>query len=120
MIKHIIASIFASLFMMMPASACFAEAIEGGGGQTRGYPGHNAELTGKKFTLPRPGNIIKVEGEGTAGFWIENTRNGSMVAQFDSFAEANGFALSAGSYRIFPNLKDGRDSAWVRITVNCP
>lgn len=110
------------LTLMFASSACAAATVVAGSGkQLRGTPGHNAELHGQLFTLPRDGSITLLEGEGTAGFWIENAR-GYLVASFDSLAEAQGYDLPRGSYRVFPNLKENpkANSAWVRITVTCP
>ena len=110
------------LFIIATTTLCFAATVEGGGRQTRGYPGHNAELYGAVFTLPRAGTIVSVAGEGTDGFWIERA-NGGLVRSFNSLNEAVGFSLPAGSYRALPNLRDYPEKAqrsWVRITVNCP
>lgn len=117
--KKSLVSIFLGLLIVMAVSVCFAATVVGSGGQTRGYSGHNAELKGQAFNLPADGSIVDIAGEGTAGFWIE-TRNGDLVANFNSFAEAQGYQLSGGTYYVYPNLRDGSNSAWVKVTFNCP
>lgn len=109
------------LIIMMTTSVCVAATIEGSGSQTRGTPGHAAELNGKTFTLPAYGTITDITGEGAEGFWIERA-DGSLVVNFNSLKEAAGYGLSAGSYRVLPNLRESPKAnyAWVRITVNCP
>lgn len=111
------------LVSLAATSLCFAATtVEGSGKQTRGYGSHNAELHGDIFVLPRAGTITNVTGEGTDGFWIEKA-DGQLVANFNTFKEAIGYSLPAGSYRVLPNLRDYPTKAsrsWVRITVNCP
>lgn len=114
--------VLVSVLVLLATSVCFAATIEGGGKQTRGYPGHDAELYGEVFVLPRQGTIASIAGEGTDGFWIE-TATGQLVVSFDSFKQAVGYTLPAGSYRALPNLRDYPEKApksWVRITINCP
>ena len=106
---------------LLTALAFAQTVVEGGGKQTRGYPGHNAELHGDVFTLPRPGTITSVAGEGTDGYWIE-TDSGTLVRNWDSFQQSYGYALPAGRYRALPNLRDNPKAmtSWVRVTVTCP
>ena len=116
-----ILSVLVVLLVFVSTSLCFAAVIEGGGRQSRGYPGHNAELYGQVFELPRAGTIAGVAGEGADGFWIE-TEAGALVRSFNSLNQGVGFTLRAGRYRVLPNLRDNpkADRSWVRITVNCP
>lgn len=115
---------FALLLVLVfatPVSMATAVVVEGSGGQIRGNPGRSAELSGKIFVIPKYGTITNIEGEGTAGFWIE-TNDGGLIANFGSFNEAMGYGLQAGSYRVLPNLKENpkAERAWVRIYVTCP
>jgi hypothetical protein len=116
--KMVISVVILILFGAMSVGLA-AATVTGGGKQVRGYPGHNAELSGDIFILPSAGTIVAVEGEHTDGFWIENSQ-GTMVASFGSLKQAQGYTLAAGKYRVLPNLEKGRNSAWVRVTFNCP
>lgn len=119
--KSSLLGVFLFVMILVTTSLCLAATIEGGGKQYRGYPGHNAELYGEVFTLPRAGTIVSVAGEGTDGFWIE-TAAGGLVQSFNTLNQAVGYTLPAGSYRALPNLRDNpkADRSWVRVTVNCP
>ena len=108
--------------IVLATSLCFAATIEGGGRQTRGYPGHNAELYGEVFVFFLTGTITNVTAEGTDGFWIEKA-SGENVISFNTLNQAIGYSLPASSKRVLPNLRDYPEKAnrsWVRITVNCP
>lgn len=107
------------LLMFVFSSFCLAATVTGRGKQTRGYPGHNAELYGETFNLPRAGTIASVDSYGASGFWIENSR-GDLIVNFDSVNQAIGYNLAAGSYRVLPNLKNGYDSCSVAVNFNCP
>ncbi|NTW51794.1 MAG: hypothetical protein HGB22_04325 [Chlorobiaceae bacterium] len=93
--------------------------VSGHGTQSRGYTGHNAEIHGQLFTLPGAGTITNIEGNGASGFWIEKG-SGEMVKNFNTLAEAKGYSLPAGSYRVIPNIRDGANSCGVTVTVTCP
>lgn len=82
------------------------------GTQERGVPGRNATLVSSPVRLRKPGVIDSVEG-GRAGFWIE----GRVRMTFDSPGEAVGTTLPAGTYRVYPNLPRGVDSASVTVYV---
>ncbi|MCX7781131.1 MAG: hypothetical protein N2491_09500 [Negativicutes bacterium] len=114
----VVSSIILVLFVF--TSICLAAAtVSGSGKQTRGRPGHNAELEGRLFTLPSAGTITSVDSQGADGFWIEDER-GVMIVNFNSVNEARGYVLRAGSYRVLPNLKNGFDSCWIHVTFTCP
>ena len=110
-----------SLLLMLTCAGYAMTTVEGSGGQTRGTPGHNAELSGPVFVVATPGTITNVAGEGTDGFWIEKD-DGTMVKNFENFKAANGFRLAAGKYRVRPNLRENpkADRAWVKVTVSSP
>lgn len=104
---------------LSPAISLAAATVSGSGTQSRGYPGHNAEIHGKLFSLPSAGMITSIDGQGTGGFWIEKG-SGELVVNFNSMAEAKGYSLPAGSYRIIPNLANGANSSRVTVTFTCP
>jgi hypothetical protein len=98
---------------------CLALGVEAGsatasGRQTRGTPGHNAELIGGQFEIPAgvTASITQVECSG-AGFWIE----GPVHRNFDNAAQAKGLRLGPGKYRALPNLKPNQQEASVAITA---
>jgi hypothetical protein len=109
--------------LLTATSVCVAATIEASGGQTRGYSGHDAERTGETFTLPKPCTIADVQGDGFAGFWIMPPMEvGGAGIPFDSIAQAKGYLLAAGTYRLQPSLRDKpqTNSAVVRVTFDCP
>jgi hypothetical protein len=108
------------LTMILWSAVSFAvTTVVGNGRQSRGYPGHNAEIHGDLFTLPGTGSITGVDGRGASGFWIEK-ESGDMVRNFNTLAQAQGYSLPAGSYRVIPNIKDGVNSCGVTVTFTCP
>ena len=110
----------ALLSLLLCTAVSFAATnVSGHGTQTRGYAGHNAEINGQLFTLPGAGTITNIEGNGASGFWIEKG-SGEMVKNFNSLAEAKGYSLPAGSYRVIPNIKDGANSCGITVTFTCP
>jgi hypothetical protein len=120
--KSIMIKTFACL-LLTATSVCFAMTIEGSGGQTRGYSGHDAERTVETFTLPMPCTIADVQGDGFDGFWImPPIAVGGAGIPFNSIAQAKGYLLAAGTYRLQPSLRENpkTDSAVVRVTFNCP
>ncbi len=121
MMKKWLASLpMALLSLLLCCAVSFAATkVSGHGTQTRGSAGHNGEIHGQLFTLPGTGTITDIEGQGTSGFWIEKS-SGEMVRNFNSTAEAKGFSLPAGSYRIIPNIKNGVDSCGITVTFTCP
>ena len=90
-----------------------AENVSGWGEQLRGE-GRDGKLNGKGFSVPRGkvGTIISVECNGD-GFWIE----GDVYQQFTPATSAIGFQLPPGDYKVFPNLRPGRNKAGVTVTV---
>lgn len=105
--------------MAVALVACLVVTVEAGsvtatGKQTRGTPGHNAELIGGSFEIPGgvTARITDVECSG-AGFWIE----GAVQKNFDSAAQAKGQTLGTGRYRALPNLKPGQNEASVSVTL---
>jgi hypothetical protein len=121
MMKKRFASLSIALLSLLLVSAVSfaASKVSGHGTQTRGYAGHNAEIRGQLFTLPGTGTISDIEGQGTSGFWIEKG-SGEMVRNFNTNAEAKGYSLPAGSYRVIPNIKDGANSCGITVTFTCP
>jgi hypothetical protein len=113
------ASLCMLLLLLWSTVSFAATTVVGEGQQSRGYPGHNAEIHGNLFTLPSAGSITAVEGRGASGFWIEKG-SGEMVRNFNTLAQAQGYSLSAGSYRVIPNIKDGVNSCGVTVTFTCP
>ncbi|HWR00386.1 MAG TPA: hypothetical protein VN371_00870 [Chlorobaculum sp.] len=110
----------ALLSLLLCSGVSFAAtSVSGHGTQTRGSAGHNAEIHGQLFTLPGSGTITSIEGNGASGFWIEKG-SGEMVKNFNTLAEAKGYSLPAGNYRVIPNIKDGANSCGVTVTVTCP
>lgn len=110
-------SLLAMLFLSTVASA--TTTVVGNGRQSRGYPGHNAEIHGDLFSLPAAATITAVDGRGASGFWIER-ESGAMVRNFDSLGEAQGYSLPAGRYRVIPNIRDGVNSCGIAVTFTCP
>jgi hypothetical protein len=121
MMKKRFSSLAVALLSILLCSALsFAmTTVSGSGRQSRGYSGHNAEIHGQLFTLPGTGTISNVEGTGASGFWIEKG-SGELVRNFNTIAQAKGYSLPAGSYRVIPNLKDGANSCGVTVTFTCP
>lgn len=110
----------ALLGLLLVSEVSFAATnVSGRGSQSRGYAGHNAEINGQLFTLPGTGTISNIEGNGASGFWIERS-SGEMVRNFNSIAEAQGYSLPAGSYRVIPNIRDGANSCGITVTFTCP
>jgi len=109
------------LLIISVSSVCLAATVTGAGRQVRGYPGHNAELSGAVFNLPVSGNITSATGEGTDGFWIE-PQNRSQIIMFNTFKQAIGYSLPAGNYRVLPGLRDNpkADTSWVTVTFTYP
>jgi len=105
--------------LLCSALSFAATKVSGHGTQTRGTVGRNGEIHGQLFTLPGTGTITDIEGQGTSGFWIEKV-SGEMVRNFNSNAEAKGYSLPAGSYRVIPNIKNGIDSCGITVTFTCP
>ncbi|NTU92842.1 MAG: hypothetical protein HGB29_01335 [Chlorobiaceae bacterium] len=106
----------ALLAMLLCSAVSFAGTVNGTGRQSRGYPGHNAEIHGQLFTLPATGTISNIEPNGASGFWIE-TESGTLVKNFDSVGQARGYSIPAGSYRIIPNIRDGVNSCSINVTI---
>lgn len=109
------------IFMVMilvasMSSVCFAGTVSGSGKQTRGYPGHNAEVYGDLFNLPTAGTITAATGEGTDGFWIDR-EDGSQAVLFNTFKQSIGYTLPAGKYRVLPGLRDNPKADRSRVTV---
>jgi hypothetical protein len=102
------------ILSMLMAGYASAENVTGSGTQIRGNMGKNAELKAKPFTLKKDSSIAAAE-DGGAGFWIEK-QGGGTVKNFDNAKSAIGFQLGAGTYYVYPNLKQGRDSATVTLT----
>lgn len=110
----------AILALLLWSTVSFAATtVVANGRQSRGYPGHNAEIHGDLFSLPGAGSITAVDPHGAAGFWIEKD-SGELVRNFNTVAESNGYSLPAGKYRVIPNLKDGVNSCSVAVTFTCP
>lgn len=103
----------ATLALAAPAQA---RDFTGGGSQTRGVPGRNAELRSDPVTLPAGCFIQSVDSQGMDGFWMEGTRKYT----FGTGAAARGAAVEAGQYRIYPELKSGAVRASVTVTFRCP
>ena len=96
------------------ATAAFAGNVKGWGEQVRGSAGSNAQLRGDPFTIPGGvvGTISTVACDGD-GFWID----GAARLVFNTASQANGARLKAGTYYVYPNLKQGQSRASVTITV---
>jgi len=110
-------SILLSLFLVLliAVTAASAASVKGWGEQVRGSAGLNAQLTGDPFTVPNGvvGTISFVNCDGD-GFWIQ----GSAHLVFNSASQANGARPKAGTYYVYPNLKQGQNRAGVTITVS--
>lgn len=107
------------LALIFVSSVSYAATVSGSGRQSRGYPGHNAEISGQLFTLPANGTISNIDSQGASGFWIEK-ESGEMVRNFDTIGESAGYSLPAGRYRVIPNIKDGFNTCWVNVTFTYP
>ncbi|EHM10661.1 hypothetical protein TheveDRAFT_1543 [Thermanaerovibrio velox DSM 12556] len=119
--KHWILALAALLVLSLAASA-MAGTASGSGTQIRGNPGRNAELRATPFDVPRGvvATITNASCDGD-GFWIE--RDGNVIGTFKSAGDAIGFTLSGGTYRVYPNLKEGQfkqETARVQVTVTWP
>lgn len=98
------------------ASAAQARDFTGGGSQTRGQPGRNAELRSDPVTLPAGCFIQAVDSIGMDGFWMEGQRKYTFV----SGPAARGAMVEGGQYRIYPELRSGVMHAKVTVTFRCP
>jgi len=85
------------------------------GRQIRGSIMHPAELISKEITLNRSYQVTNVETSGD-GFWFE--RNGQAGEVIDSRVGAKGTILPAGTYRVFPTLRNGQNEASVKVTLD--
>lgn len=99
---------------LLVCSAAMAATVTASGKQTRGYGGSNAKLEAAPVTLPSTATITNVSFSGN-GFWI-NDGYGNWIVSFYTVNEAKGYQLPAGTYAVYPNLKDGQSSAGVTVT----
>jgi len=110
----------AMVLVLLVAGSALAGTATGSGYQRRGAPGRNAELTSTPLIVPAgvTATITDVTCDGD-GFWIE----GPVSASFSTGAEAIGFRLPSGTYRFYPNLKEGQfpqQKAMVSVTATWP
>lgn len=117
--RNMIFLLTAALVLSLAACA-LAGSATGSGTQIRGNAGRNAQLISTPFEVP-PGvkaTIVNVACDGD-GFWMESSNGISQ--SFSSAGEAIGVKLPAGTYRVYPNLKEGQfkqETARVSVTVS--
>lgn len=106
-----------ALFFTMIVNVAFSQEIVLEGKQYKGI-GENAILWSKPVKITRTKVIYDFSGNNN-GFWI--TKNGLDYKPFWSlkFAQENakGQKLTPGTYRVYPNLKQGCDSACVKLIL---
>ena len=79
------------------------------GEQTRGSAGHDSQLSGKAFTLASEATITSINCNGD-GFWIEG-----YGLMFQPASSAIGVIIPAGTYNVYPLLKNNQSSANVSV-----
>lgn len=92
-----------------------AGSVQGTGKQIRGTgPGNDAKLSSNPLVIPAgvTATITGVECSGD-GFWID----GDRYIYFNNANEARGVRLAPGRYYVYPNLKNGQNSASVTVTA---
>ncbi len=92
-----------------------AQTIKISSTQTRGNNGMNAELKCRPVKITKAATIIKVEGD-CLGLWI--VRADKVTHTFQSNKKALGTVLEPGTYYIYPNLKAGKNTASVTVTMS--
>lgn len=108
--KHILLTV---LFVAFAGFGLQAQTVKISGEQSRGN-GSNAKLTSVAVTINKTMKIDKIEGN-CAGFWIQQ---GSVIThKFYDNTSPVGTTLKAGTYTIYPNLKDKQNKADVTITL---
>ncbi|MDO9510603.1 MAG: hypothetical protein Q7J34_02485 [Bacteroidales bacterium] len=101
------------IFVAFAGFGLQAQTVKISGEQTRGH-GSNAKLSSVAVTINKTMSIDKVEGN-CAGFWIQQ---GSVIThKFYDVTSPIGTTLKAGTYTIYPNIKDKQNSANVTITL---
>lgn len=109
------AGIVGAVGFVLAATPALAGTIVAHGTQTAGVAGRNASLDGKAVTLPGGCRITSVSGD-NAGFWTQGTEKKVFYAQTD----AVGTIMKAGTYTVYPNLKQGAGTARISVTFTCP
>ena len=84
------------------------------GRQIRGSVMSPAKLISEEVTLNRAYRVTSVETTGD-GFWFE--RDGQPWKAIDARVRVKGTILPPGTYRVFPNLRNGQNEARVRVTL---
>jgi hypothetical protein len=105
--------VFAITIFALSHGVSYANDITANGKQRRGQ-GVDGELSGEGFNIPagQVGTITAAQGD-CDGFWVE----GKKVRVFKSALAGIGAVFSAGSYRVYPNLRDNQNEADIGITV---
>lgn len=112
-----VVTLLLTLFLVSPIFA--QDIIKISGFQTAATgPLRDAKIGSDPVRLPKPGKIIKVEGNHD-GFWInEVTRWGEQtIARFSKTSEAIGYSLEEGKYTVYPNVPHLSSSANVTIHI---
>lgn len=97
------------------STPALAGTVTASGSQSAGVAGRNAQLSGNAFSLPAGCRIASASGH-NAGFWLQ----GSAKIVFADMASAQGRAVPAGTYNVYPNLKPGSGQASVEVKFTCP
>lgn len=92
-----------------------AQTIKISSTQTRGNNGNNAELKCNPVKFTKTATIIKVEGD-CQGLWI--VRANKVIHTFPNNKKALGTVLEPGTYYMYPNLKTGKNTASVTVTMS--
>jgi hypothetical protein len=104
------------VIVALACTAAMAATVTITGQQTRGTgPLKNAKLECTPVTLPSEGVISAASTTGD-GFWI-NDGYGNWIVSFYNPGDAKGYRLPAGTYSIYPNLKQGQYNAVASITI---
>ena len=114
---QIVLALFMSVLTLQPALAANKNITTITGTQTRGSIGRNASLHCTPVTITTPKKIISITGY-NKGFWISNSRGKRIMSFYKpNDSSAKGKTLPAGTYTIYPNLKDGANKASVTIKL---
>jgi hypothetical protein len=115
MTRYALLAAAAASTALLAANPAIAATITAGGSQTAGVAGRNASLSGQPVTLPAGCTIASASGH-NQGFWMQGTNR--LI--FNTMVSANGRAVPAGTYHVYPNLKPGSGTASITVTFSCP
>ena len=102
------------LSIMFLALSLSAQTVKISGTQTKGSAGKNAELKCNPVSITKTMSITKIEGD-CQGLWI--VKDNLIIHKFWNNKAPLGTKLAPGTYYIYPNLKQRKNTATVTVTL---